>query len=64
MNFSVTVIIPTYNSSSYIDKPIQSVANQTYSVKKIIIVDDKSNDIGKLKLKLASLKKIYLVILN
>ena len=57
MNFSVTVIIPTYNSSSYIDKPIQSVANQTFSVKKIIVVDDKSNDIGKLKLKLASLKK-------
>jgi teichuronic acid biosynthesis glycosyltransferase TuaG len=57
MNYSITVIIPTYNSSSYIEKPILSVAKQSYSVKKIIIVDDNSEDIDELKVKLETLKK-------
>lgn len=40
----VTVIIPCYNASQYIDKCIESLARQTYSSYKVILVDDKSTD--------------------
>lgn len=40
----ITVIIPTYNSSQYIKKAIESVLNQTYKDIELIIVDDCSTD--------------------
>lgn len=40
----VSVIIPTYNRSDFIDKAINSVLNQTYSNIEIIIVDDNGKD--------------------
>ena len=40
----VTVIIPTYNSSKFIEKAIESVINQTYKDIEIIVVDDCSTD--------------------
>lgn len=40
----VTIIIPNYNNEKYIEKCIQSVMEQTYPYKKIIVVDDCSTD--------------------
>lgn len=40
----VSIIIPTYNCESFIDKTIQSVIDQTYKDWELIIVDDFSND--------------------
>jgi len=43
-NYSVTVIIPCYNSSKFIKKTLDSVLNQTYRADEILIVDDGSKD--------------------
>ena len=40
----VSVIIPSYNSSKYITKTVNSVLRQTYKNTEIIIVDDCSKD--------------------
>jgi teichuronic acid biosynthesis glycosyltransferase TuaG len=44
MNSLVSVVIPCYNSKSYIQFAVESVLNQTYSNIEVIIVDDCSND--------------------
>lgn len=41
---SLSVIIPNFNKSKYIQQCVQSVINQTYRVAEIIIVDDCSTD--------------------
>ncbi len=40
----VSVIIPTYNSSATIIQAIESVFNQTYKHREVIVVDDESTD--------------------
>lgn len=43
-NLSFSIIIPTYNRGSFIEKSILSVLNQNYEHFEIIIVDDGSQD--------------------
>ena len=40
----ISVIIPCYNSSKYVELAIKSVLNQTYKNFEIIIIDDDSSD--------------------
>lgn len=40
----ISVIIPNYNHSRFLDERIQSVLNQTYQNFEVIILDDKSSD--------------------
>ncbi|MDG0793845.1 glycosyltransferase [Cohnella ginsengisoli] len=44
MNAEVTVLIPTYNSGSFLQEALNSVYSQTYANWKLIIVDDASTD--------------------
>lgn len=40
----ISIIIPVYNVSKYLDKCLQSVVSQTYSNIQIILVNDGSTD--------------------
>jgi glycosyltransferase involved in cell wall biosynthesis len=40
----VTVVIPSYNHSKYIQQAIQSVIEQTYERIELIVIDDGSSD--------------------
>ena len=40
----VSIIVPVYNSESFIEQCIESILNQTYSNLEIILVDNGSSD--------------------
>ncbi|MGB0377090.1 MAG: glycosyltransferase family 2 protein [Flavobacteriaceae bacterium] len=44
MNNLVSIIMPSYNSSLYIDEAVQSVINQSYQDWELIVIDDCSKD--------------------
>lgn len=50
MNRLISIVIPSFNSGSYVTEAINSVINQKYSPKEIIVVDDGSADNTKLVL--------------
>lgn len=43
-NYDITIIVPTYNTSNYIEKCIDSLLNQTINSVEIIIIDDNSEE--------------------
>lgn len=43
-HLKISIIVPIYNTESYLDKCIDSIVNQTYSNLEIILVDDGSPD--------------------
>ncbi|TRO54472.1 glycosyltransferase [Candidatus Bathyarchaeota archaeon] len=43
-NYDVSVIIPAHNAEETLERAVKSVQEQTYPVREIIIVDDKSSD--------------------
>lgn len=44
MNFLVSIVVPVYNVSKYLEKCIESILKQKYSDIEIILVDDGSTD--------------------
>ena len=43
-DIKLSVIVPVYNTKSYLTRCLDSLVNQTLSEKEIILVDDGSND--------------------
>lgn len=44
MNIKISVVIPTYNATAFIETALNSVFNQSYAADEIIVVDDGSAD--------------------
>lgn len=49
MNKKVSIIIPVYNGSDYLNEAIDSALSQTYKNVEILVINDGSNDGGKTK---------------
>lgn len=43
-DYRISVVIPNYNNEKFLRNCVSSIANQTYKIEKIIIVDDCSTD--------------------
>ena len=44
LDSGVSILIPTYNASEYINKTLKSVFDQSYQDYEVVIVDDGSTD--------------------
>lgn len=44
MTFAITVIVPVYNASAYIDRLVESFYSQTFNDFEVIFIDDGSID--------------------
>jgi glycosyltransferase involved in cell wall biosynthesis len=55
----ISVIIPTYNRASFLEKTIKSVLNQTKEVDELIVIDDGSKDNTKEIVKKYNIKYIF-----
>ena len=40
----VSIVVPSYNHASYVEKCIESIVNQTYKNFELIVIDDGSTD--------------------
>jgi glycosyltransferase involved in cell wall biosynthesis len=49
MSLKISIIIPVYNGSNYLDSAINSALSQDYNEKEIIVINDGSNDEDKTK---------------
>ena len=58
----VSVLIPAYNCSRYIDKAVSSILNQTYSNLEVLIIDDCSSDNTLTKLKAITDRRVKIYI--
>ncbi|MDD5361702.1 MAG: glycosyltransferase [Ignavibacteria bacterium] len=47
----ITVLLPTYNNSAYIESSIESILNQTFKEFELLIIDDSSTDDTAAKIK-------------
>ena len=54
-NYSLSVIVPVYNTGQYLHKCLTSITEQTWPVSEIIVIDDGStDDSGKIAMQMAS----------
>lgn len=56
----VSVLIPCYNASAYVEKAVHSIINQTYKNLEILLIDDGSTDDTLIRLKSLKDKRIKL----
>lgn len=62
MKPTVSIIIPNYNKSKYLEQCIESVINQTFEYWNLIVIDDASSDNSREVLnKFTNKKKIFIV---
>lgn len=64
MSSLVSVIVPIYNVEEYIDKCVESLVNQTYSILEIILIDDGSSDYSPQKCDEWALKDERIVVIH
>lgn len=44
MSLTVSILVPVYNASQYIGRCLNSIIQQYYEYKQIVVIDDGSND--------------------
>ena len=61
----ISIILPNYNSSKYIEETLSSILNQSFKDWRLIIIDDNSNfETKKILEKFKNNKQINIILLN